>query len=104
MTLGDRWPSQLLQEIRTLASRKITEDVLKVLWLQRLPVAMLQILSICNEDLTGLTKVADKIFEVPGFSVNEVSHEEKSIFVKEFEALTLEVATSKRRTIEEEKE
>ncbi|GFR05779.1 retrovirus-related Pol polyprotein from transposon 297 [Trichonephila clavata] len=85
MTLGDKRPSQLLQEMRTLAGNKVTEEGLKVLWLQRLPVAMQQIFSVNSEDLTGLTKVADKIFEVPGFSVNEVSHDEKSIFVKEFE-------------------
>ncbi|GFR00427.1 uncharacterized protein TNCT_595431 [Trichonephila clavata] len=98
MTLGDRWPSQLLKEMRTVAGNKITEEGLKVLWLQHLPVTMQQILSVSSEDLTGLTKMANKIFEVPGFSV-KVSHNEKSIFVKEFEALTLEVTTLK-RTIE----
>ncbi|GFX00369.1 hypothetical protein TNCV_1273631 [Trichonephila clavipes] len=97
--LGDRQPSQLLQEMRTLARNKITEEGLKVLWLQRLPVAMQQILSVRSEDLKGLTKVAHKIYEVPGFSINEVSHEQKTIFAREFEALTLQVATLK-RTIE----
>ncbi|GFQ89925.1 retrovirus-related Pol polyprotein from transposon 297 [Trichonephila clavata] len=48
ITLGDRLPSQLLQEMRTLAGNKITEEGLYALWLQPLPVAMQQILSVSS--------------------------------------------------------
>ncbi|KAJ3652537.1 hypothetical protein Zmor_018492 [Zophobas morio] len=34
--LDDKKPSQLLREMKTLAARQITDDVLKTLWLQRL--------------------------------------------------------------------
>ncbi|GFR04195.1 hypothetical protein TNCT_588411 [Trichonephila clavata] len=56
MILGDRRSSQLLQKMHTLDGKKITEEGLKVLWLQRLPVSMQQILSVSSEDLTGKSR------------------------------------------------
>lgn len=64
ITLGDKRPSQLLTEMRSLAAGDIKDDVLKSLWLQRLPLSIQQILSISNDELTVLAKVADKIAEV----------------------------------------
>nr|XP_015840124.1 PREDICTED: uncharacterized protein LOC107399003 [Tribolium castaneum] len=37
LELGDRKPSQLLREMRTLAGVQVNEEVLRTLWLQRLP-------------------------------------------------------------------
>ncbi|KAK4871748.1 hypothetical protein RN001_015872 [Aquatica leii] len=37
LELGDRQPSQLLREMKALAGNKIDEEVLRTLWLQRMP-------------------------------------------------------------------
>ena len=66
LTLGDKRPSQLLLEMRNLADNKITDEVLRSLWLQRLPISMQQILSVSSETLDGLSKIADKVNEVSG--------------------------------------
>jgi hypothetical protein len=36
--LGDKRPSQLLREMQELSDNKLSDDVLKILWIQRLPV------------------------------------------------------------------
>lgn len=74
--LGDRKPSQLLQEMRNLAEGDINEDVLKSLWLQRLPLNAQQILSISSDTLSNLTKIADKIMEISPLTatVTTISH------------------------------
>lgn len=65
--LGDKTPSQLLREMKVLAGTKISEQVLKTLWLQRMPSSMQAILS-ASESLTldKMADVADKISEVQG--------------------------------------
>ncbi|XP_023239033.1 uncharacterized protein LOC111637694 [Centruroides sculpturatus] len=62
--LGDQRPSQLLRKMRELATNRISDDMLKTLWLQRLPTAAQQILAVSGEDLTKVAKLADKICEV----------------------------------------
>lgn len=62
--LGDRRPSQLLIEMKSLAGSKFDDDLLRSLWMQRLPLSMQQILAVSNEKLEGLAKIADKINEV----------------------------------------
>lgn len=78
--LGDKRPSQLLLEMRNLADGKISDVVMKSLWLQRLPVPIQQILSVSSETLDGLAKVADKVNEVSGctIGISSVSHTENS--------------------------
>ena len=68
ISLGDKRPSQLLHEMQNLASGQMTDEGIRALWLQRLPVNMQQILSVSMETLEGLAKVADKIAEVSGLS------------------------------------
>lgn len=68
LSLGDKKPSQLLHEMQNLASGQMTDDGIKALWLQRLPVEMQQILSVSCESLSGLSQIADKISEVSGNS------------------------------------
>lgn len=62
--LGDGRPSQLLQDMKNLAEGDIKDDVLKSLWLQRLPLTAQQILSISTDTLSNLAKIADKILEI----------------------------------------
>lgn len=74
--LGDKRPSQLLLEMRNLAADRVSDDVLKSLWSQRLPLNLQQILSASSEKLDGLANIADKVTEVSGcaISINEMSN------------------------------
>ncbi|GBL94814.1 hypothetical protein AVEN_18076-1, partial [Araneus ventricosus] len=66
LSLGHQTPSQLLHKMTPLAVYKISDDVLRLLWLQRLPLSTRQILTSSTEDLPGLAKIEDKILEVTG--------------------------------------
>ncbi|KAM8702111.1 hypothetical protein ACLKA7_017676 [Drosophila subpalustris] len=66
--LGDRRPTQLLNELRGLAKDRINEDFLKSFWMQRLPPHAQAILQASNDDLSGMAKLADKILEVEGLA------------------------------------
>lgn len=61
--LGDKQPSTLLREMRSLASGNVTDDFLRTIWLQRLPIQAQAILAASSESLDNLTKIADKIVE-----------------------------------------
>lgn len=61
--LADQKPSFLLREMRNLAGNAISSELLKTLWLQRLPSNIQAILSISSEDIERLSVMADKIFE-----------------------------------------
>ncbi|GBL77768.1 hypothetical protein AVEN_112824-1 [Araneus ventricosus] len=63
LQLGNDRPTQLLCKMRDLSS-KVPEDLLKNLWLQRLPTAVQQILAVSTGDLDALAKMADKVLEV----------------------------------------
>lgn len=65
--LGDKRPTQLLNELSALAKDKVTRDFLKTLWLQRLPAQVRAILQASDADLNELAKLADKIMEVGEF-------------------------------------
>jgi len=62
--LGDQRPSHLLREMRDLASGKVSDDILKTLWLQRLPNQIKAILTASGHSLNNLAIMADKISEV----------------------------------------
>nr|XP_042902637.1 uncharacterized protein LOC122270194 [Parasteatoda tepidariorum] len=62
--LGDKKPSKLLYEMQSLAADKISSEVLKNLWLQRLPLQIRQILSISKDNVQSLAKMADSVFEI----------------------------------------
>ncbi|GBM33639.1 hypothetical protein AVEN_203682-1 [Araneus ventricosus] len=59
LQLGDGKPSRLLQEMRNLASGNIVDDVLKSIWMQRLPTSIQQILSVSKDSFDGLAQIAD---------------------------------------------
>lgn len=69
LTLGDRKPSQLLREMRELAGDSFSNEVLKSLWMQRLPTQMQVILSVSSEELNTLAEMADKISDVSCFEI-----------------------------------
>lgn len=73
IALGDQKPSSLLNEMRRLSTPDMTDDLLKTLWLKRLPTQAKVILSTNNADLPELA-IADKIVEIGNLnSVHEVS-------------------------------
>lgn len=64
LTLGDMKPSSLLRRMRELSCGKFSDELLKTLWLQRLPISVQTILSVSNEDLDQLTRMADAMLDV----------------------------------------
>lgn len=71
--LGDRTPSQLLRRLRTLANNAVSDDILKNIWLSRLPADAQKILTVCAGDLDVLAQTADRIVEMyPAESVATV--------------------------------
>lgn len=72
MQLGDKKPSRLLLEMRGKAGT-MAEDMLKSLFLQRLPPHVQQILAISTDVLEKLAEMADSIMSAAsGTSVHEV--------------------------------
>lgn len=62
VVLGDKKPSQLLREMRSLAGANATDDLLRTLWLERLPARIQELLLIFdNENLEKLAECADKL-------------------------------------------
>ncbi|GBL95843.1 hypothetical protein AVEN_227097-1 [Araneus ventricosus] len=81
LQLGDGKPSLLLQEMRNLAAGNIVDDVLKSIWMQRLPTSIQQILSVSKDTLDGLAQISDKVNEVSSFrrEVNAVLSENSEL-------------------------
>lgn len=69
LELGDKRASQLLREMKTLAGSQINEEVLKTLWLQRLPTHIQLVLSASEGvTLSKMAEVADKLQEIQSYS------------------------------------
>ncbi|GFT39469.1 uncharacterized protein NPIL_203221 [Nephila pilipes] len=66
MQLGDRKPSRLLLEMRSKADSRISEELLKSPFIQRLPTHVQQILAISDDPLDKLAAMADGIMAVAG--------------------------------------
>ncbi|GFX38970.1 retrovirus-related Pol polyprotein from transposon opus [Trichonephila clavipes] len=78
MQLGDRKPSRLLLEMRSKADSRISEELLKSLFLHRLPTHVQQILAISNDQLA---EMADGIMAVanPTPSVHVIDTEKQDL-------------------------
>lgn len=59
--IGDRVPSQFLHHLRSLGGNAVTESVLQMLWMGRLPDNMRDILAASDGSLDKLAEVADRI-------------------------------------------
>ncbi|UYV80583.1 K02A2.6-like, partial [Cordylochernes scorpioides] len=57
-------PSQLLQKLRSLATKDISDILIKTLWLEKLPDSMKNILLVSDENVTKLASMADKIMDM----------------------------------------
>ncbi len=73
--LGDRKPSQFLQELRSLADASFTDDTfLKEMWLHRLPLSIQSILKVAIDvPLSKLAEMADGIWETQSLGVAQIS-------------------------------
>lgn len=63
LNLGDLKPSDLLRKMRDLSCGKVGDELLKTLWLQRLPNNIQAVLACSTDVLPALAIMADKIFE-----------------------------------------
>ncbi|XP_063931193.1 uncharacterized protein LOC135143244 [Zophobas morio] len=65
MELGDRQPSQLFREMKALAGQQMNSEVIKTLWLQRLPPHVQLVLSASEGvPLEKMAEIADKLAEI----------------------------------------
>lgn len=62
--LGDRKPSQLLNEMSRLGGNSVSQELLKTLWMARLPSQVQSILTTSSDSLPKLAQMADKIMEI----------------------------------------
>lgn len=72
--LGDRKPSELLNRLKTLSGDSVQEDVLKSLWIQRLPTQTQAILAGTSGSLETQSEIADRIAETLHQSVSAIQH------------------------------
>lgn len=94
MELGDRKPSAMLREMMDLAAGKVSEELLKSLWMQRLPKQSQAILAVSSESLSRLALMADKISDTSdAWEINVLSKSpsENDNLRLQIEALTKQV-------------
>ncbi|GBO26452.1 Transposon Ty3-I Gag-Pol polyprotein, partial [Araneus ventricosus] len=77
--LGDLKPSQLLQKLRSVATSDVSENLIKTLWLGKLPDSIKIILIVSKEDTDSLAIMADKICDMsPKTEIYSTSYEHNS--------------------------
>ena len=64
ISLGDKKPSQLLNEMSRLGGSSVSNELLKSLWMQQLPAHIQAVLVTSNESLNNLALMADKVAEI----------------------------------------
>lgn len=68
ITLGDRKPSDLLRKMKELACGKVGDELLKTLWLHRLPINVQIVLSTSEDGIEQLASMADSMMEITDFT------------------------------------
>lgn len=93
--LGDRKPTQLLRKMKSLigTSNAVGEDLLKQLWMQRLPNNIQVVLTSQRMDLDKLAELADQIMDVTSPSASVISNQSNS----EVESLRKEIESLRRQ-------
>lgn len=81
--LGDERPTHLLRKMRQLANNKVTDDLLKTLWIQRLPKETQTILSVSEGNLDKLAQMADTILDVTPHQIAETQAAQANVDKKE---------------------
>jgi len=70
--LGDQRPSCFLKHLKELAEGKASDELLKSLWTQRLPLNMQIILAACGDDLDKLAILVDRIHDIAAPNVSSL--------------------------------
>jgi len=70
--LGDQRPARFLRCLKELAEGKVSDELLKSLWTQRLPSNMQSILAACGDDLDKLAILADRIHNIASPNVSNL--------------------------------
>ncbi|UYV72105.1 hypothetical protein LAZ67_9001826 [Cordylochernes scorpioides] len=99
--LGDIKPSQLLQKLRSLATPDISDNLIKTLWLDKLPISIKIILITNDENISKLAIMADKINEInPSKEIYdaEVSSSSTDRLIAKFEELERQVSELRSRS------
>ncbi|CAG9571718.1 unnamed protein product [Danaus chrysippus] len=105
LELGDQKPSQLLRKMRELSSGMVTDEGLRIEWLNQLPTQVRVVLSVNTEAaLDTLAAMADKMLEYTerpniaavSSSSATTSSTQYEALAKQIENLTLEVAELRR--------
>ncbi|GBO25889.1 Transposon Ty3-I Gag-Pol polyprotein, partial [Araneus ventricosus] len=77
--IDDLKPSQLLQKLRSVATSDVSENLIKTLWLGKLPDSIKNILIVSKEDTDSLAIMADKICDMsPKTEIYSTSYEHNS--------------------------
>lgn len=102
LELGDQKPSQLLRKMRDLSGKLLSDEALKVMWLNQLPTQVRAVISVNTESsLEMLAAMADKMMEhFEPTSINAVSttttacqeNLQFALLSKQIEKLSLEIA------------
>uniref|UniRef100_A0A8D8PRZ1 DUF7041 domain-containing protein n=1 Tax=Cacopsylla melanoneura TaxID=428564 RepID=A0A8D8PRZ1_9HEMI len=72
--LGDKKPSQLLLEMKKFAKTDFSDEMVKSLWISRLPTAMQPVLAASSEPLSSLSSLADSIHTLPSAAISSVDN------------------------------
>ncbi|GFX81000.1 uncharacterized protein TNCV_1909931 [Trichonephila clavipes] len=100
--LGDCKPSRLLLEMRSKADSRISEELLKSLFLQSLPTHVHQILAISNDQIDKLAEMADGIMAVanstPSFYVIDAEKQDLQTMLVEISSRLSRLETRERST------
>ena len=93
--LCDRKPTQLLRKMKSLigTSNAVGEDLLKQLWMQRLPNNTQDVLTSQRMDLDKLAELADQIMDVTSPSASAINNQSNS----EVESLRKEIEFLRRQ-------
>ncbi|XP_036332222.1 uncharacterized protein LOC118743564 [Rhagoletis pomonella] len=75
--LNDRKPTTLLREMKELANHRLDKQILKSLWMRRLPVHVQQILATLKDDVEIFAQKADDILDIsPGDKLSTIDTED----------------------------
>lgn len=94
--MGDRRPSQFLRHLQALANTAIPEQLLRTLWIGRLPSQLQAILATRSADnLEEVADQADRIYEVTHRAVASIqaTSETNSSIEKQIKELSKQVAS-----------
>ncbi|XP_058447785.1 uncharacterized protein LOC131428121 [Malaya genurostris] len=93
--LGDMRPTQLLSKMQELANGlNVNDDLLKMLFLQRMPAHIRPVLTISDGTLAKLAEMADKMAETPqtaAVSIKSEANEEMQKIKEQLEVLSTEL-------------